>query len=87
MSDAIIVALITGILTLVGTVVTVIATNRKTQRAYETSQAVIETKVEALTSEVRKHNNFAERIPVLETRVDDMGRRITELEKLERNNG
>ena len=80
MSDAVIVAFISGLLTLAGTVVTVIATNRKTTRAYETSQAVIEERVRTLSDEVHKHNNFAEKIPVLSEKIEVANHRIADLE-------
>lgn len=80
MSEAVLVAVITGMLTLAGTIITVVATNRKTARAYETSQAVIEERVTRLTEEVRKHNNFAEKIPVLFEKIDVANHRINDLE-------
>lgn len=80
MSESVLVAVITGLLTLAGTVITVVATNRKTTRAYETSQAVIEERVTRLTEEVQKHNNFAEKIPVLFEKIDVANHRITDLE-------
>ena len=76
MSDAIIVALITGAITLFGTIITVIQTSRKTEEAYKIHQAVTDAKIEHLTEEVRKHNNFAERLPKLEQRVDDLEKHI-----------
>ena len=80
MSDAIIVAIISGLLTLGGTVITVWAANRKTTQAYMTSQAVIEERVKNLADEVRKHNGFAERIPALEARVSAINDRVKHLE-------
>lgn len=81
MSDALLVAIVSGLLTLAGTVMTIWAANRKTQRTYETSQAVIEEKVSTLTAEVRRHNDFASRIPVLEERLASLTRRLDALEK------
>lgn len=69
METAIITALISGAITLIG----VLIANSK-------SQAVMETKVEALTREVREHNNFAKRMPVVEQQLKDITRRIGELE-------
>lgn len=80
MEDTIIVALISGLLTLAGTVITVVATNRKTTQAYETSIARIDERVKNLTEEVRKHNNFAEKVPVLFEKIDVANRRISDLE-------
>lgn len=81
MSEAIIVALITGGLSLAGVVVTCIVTARKNESSLKTAQAVTDTKIEALTREVREHNGFAQRIPVVERDVKDALRRVGELEK------
>ena len=67
--NEIIVALITGGITLVG----VLISNQK-------SQAVTETKIEELTREVREHNNFARRVPVLEEQMKVANHRIQDLE-------
>lgn len=66
---AIITALISGGVTLIG----VLVANNKTQ-------AVMETKVDELTREVREHNNFAKRMPVVEEQIKGIDRRIGELE-------
>ena len=71
MTEAIVVALITGGLTLAG----VIAANGK-------SQAVMETKLEELTREVQLHNNFARRMPVVEEQIKVINHRVADLEKL-----
>ena len=67
--ESIIVALITGGVTLFG----VLISNQK-------SQAVTETKLEELTREVREHNNFARRVPVLEEQMKVANHRIQDLE-------
>ena len=69
--ENIIVALITGGVTLVG----VLISNQK-------SQAVTEAKIEELTREVREHNNFARRVPVLEEQMKVANHRIEDLEQL-----
>lgn len=69
MTEAIIVAVITGMLSLCG----VLVSNRKTQ-------AVTETKIEELTREVREHNNFARRMPVVEEQIKVINHRIADLE-------
>lgn len=69
--NEIIVALITGGVTLVG----VLISNQK-------SQAVTDTKLEELTREVREHNNFARRVPVLEEQMKVANHRIEDLEQL-----
>ena len=66
MSEAIVVALITGGLSLIGVVVTCLATAKKNEKALEVSQAVMRTQMEELTREVREHNGFAKRMPVVE---------------------
>lgn len=60
---------ITGILTLIGVVITNSMSNREIEHKLEVSQAITDTKLENLTQEVRKHTDFAMRIPVLEQRV------------------
>ena len=80
MSEAIVVAFITGSMTLVGTILTVLMSTRKTEEAMRISQAVTDTKIEELTREVRKHNNFAERIPVIEEQIRVANHRIQDLE-------
>lgn len=85
MSEAIIVAIITGGLSLIG----VIVSNNHTAQSMDKSmddkldkqQAVTETKLEELTREVRAHNNFAQRIPVLEEQIKVANHRIEDLEK------
>lgn len=85
MSEAIIVAIITGGLSLIG----VIVSNNRTAQSMDKSmdakldkqQAVTETKLEELTREVRAHNNFAQRVPVLEEQIKVANHRIADLEK------
>ena len=67
--NEIIVALITGGVTLAG----VLLSNQK-------AQAVTETKIEELTREVREHNNFARRVPVVEEKLDNFEKRLDKLE-------
>jgi hypothetical protein len=75
MSEAIITALITGGLTLLG----VLVSNSK-------AQAVTETKMEELTREVREHNNFAKRMPVVEEQIKVINHRIEDLEGYHKGN-
>lgn len=70
MTESIIVALISGGLTLLG----VIVSNNK-------RQAVADAKLEELTREVREHNNFARRVPVLEEQIKVVNHRIADLEE------
>jgi hypothetical protein len=80
MSEAIVVALITGGLSLAGVVITCLATAKKTEKAAAVAQAVTDTKLEELTREVREHNHFATRMPALEQRVDSLEHRVDHLE-------
>ena len=83
MSDAILVALITGGLSLTGVVVTCLATSKKNENAMKVSQAVTDTKIEELTREVRLHNGFARRMPVVEEQIKVINHRLTDLEREE----
>ena len=80
MVDAIVVALITGGLSLIGVIITILDGQRRTEQRMATAQAVTDTKIEELTREVRAHNNFAQRVPVLEEQIKVANHRITDLE-------
>lgn len=80
MSEAITVALITGGLSLAGVVVTCLATAKKSEKNTAIAQAVTDTKIEELTREVRAHNNFAQRMPVVEEQIKVINHRIRDLE-------
>ena len=80
MSEAIIAAGITGVLSLIGVVVTCLATARKNEHAMHTAQAVTDTKLEELTREVREHNHFARRMPVVEEQIKVINHRLSDLE-------
>jgi hypothetical protein len=82
MTEAIVVALITGTLSLLGAVVTNLAATRKNETAIRTSQAITETKLEELTREVREHNHFARRMPVVEEQIKVINHRIGDLEQI-----
>ena len=69
MSEAIIVAIITGGLSLIGVIVSNNRTAQSMDAKLDKQQAVTETKLEELTREVRTHNNFAQRVPVLEEQM------------------
>ena len=73
-------ALITGSLSLLGVIISNLATARKNESTIRTSQAVTETKIEELTREVRAHNNFAQRMPVVEEQIKVINHRISDLE-------
>lgn len=81
MTEAIIVALITGGLTFAGTIFTVRMNGNKTNEQMKISQAVTDEKIDALTREVREHNEFARRIPVVEEQIKVINHRISDLER------
>ena len=80
MTEGIIVAIITGGLTLIGVIISNLASARKTQATIETKIEVQNTKIDELTREVRLHNNFAQRVPILEEQMKVANHRITDLE-------
>lgn len=84
MTEAIIVAIITGGLTLFGTVITSISAARKTEQGIKTSQAVTDEKIAELTREVREHNGFARRMPVVEEQIKEINHRIDDIERKEK---
>lgn len=71
------VQLLIGVLTAGGTIIGVIASNNK-------HDAVVDVKLDNLTDEVKKHNNFAVKIPVMQTQIEEANRRIDDLEKVTR---
>lgn len=86
--ESIIVALITGGLSLLGVVITTRSNGRKVEQRVEQqlqiAQAVTDTKLDELTREVRYHNNFAQRVPVLEEKMKVANHRIDDLERKEK---
>ena len=80
MSEGIITAIITGVLTLIGTLVTVMAGISKANKNLEIVQAVTNEKIDHLTEEVKKHNNFAQRLPVVEANLDNIEHRLNVIE-------
>ena len=85
MSDAVQVALISGIFSLVVGVISALiaakSASNEVQKKLEIAQAVTDTKIEELTREVRKHNSFAERMPVVEEKIRVANHRIDDLEQ------
>lgn len=94
MNDAVIVALVSGVLTLIGTVITVLAANKQTLSALdkkselsdaqikaqlERHQAVTDTKIDELTRKVDKHNNLIERTYKLEGEMVEVQHDIRDL--------
>ena len=80
MSESIMVALITGTLSLCGVLLSNLLSTRKNEATIRTAQAVTDAKLEELTREVREHNHFARRMPVVEEQIKVMNHRINDLE-------
>ena len=78
--EAIISALIAGGLSLVGTIISNKSTENKIQKQLEIKQAITDTKLEELTREVREHNNFAKRMPVVENEIKHLQDEVHHLE-------
>ena len=87
MSEGIIVAIITGAFTLIGTIITVIVGMSKASKNIEIVQAVTNEKIDQLKEEVKKHNDFGQRIPVIETQIQNLDTRVSRLEVEHGNHG
>lgn len=83
MNTDIIVAIITGSMALIGVMISNLAASRRTDETIKTSQAVTEAKLEDLTREVREHNHFAQRMPVVEEQIKVINHRLKDLEQEE----
>lgn len=79
--ESIIVSIVTGACSIIGVILAASASSSKLQKQLEISQAVMNTKIEALTSEVRAHNEFAKRMPVVEEQIKVANHRIDDLER------
>lgn len=80
--ESVISALVTGLMSLAGVVITCLITAKKSENAIKTSQAVTDTKLEELTREVREHNGFARRMPVVEEQIKVINHRLADLERI-----
>ena len=78
--DGIIAALISGGFALVGVIITNLTSMNKIRQELKTQQAVMDCKLDELTREVRTHNNFAQRMPVVEEQIKVINHRIEDLE-------
>lgn len=85
LSEAIAVAVIGGVFAILCAVVTglisSVTTSQKTRTALKISQAVTDEKIEELTREVREHNGFARRMPVVEEQIKVINHRIDDIEQ------
>lgn len=80
--ENIVTAMITGGLALMGVIITNLFAGRKVEATLEKHQAVTDTKLEALTREVREHNHFARRMPVVEEQIKVINHRLSDLERI-----
>lgn len=78
--DTIIAAAISGGFALVGVIITNLTSMNKIRQELKTQQAVMDCKLDELTREVRAHNNFAQRMPVVEEQIKVANHRIDDLE-------
>ena len=78
--NEILIAMITGGLSLVGVIVTNRSANDKMMQSMNVTQAVTDEKITELTREVRAHNHFAERMPVVEEQIKVINHRLEDLE-------
>lgn len=85
MSDAVLVAIITGGLTLLGTVFTVISTSRKQTAETDRKLAVMQAEVKSMREDIKEHNSYAkmfsENIPAIREHMKDVDRRLDGLER------
>jgi hypothetical protein len=79
--EGIVVSIITGVCSILGVILASSISNKKLQQQLEVSQAVMNTKLEALTNEVRAHNEFARRMPVIEEQIKVINHRLEDLER------
>ena len=81
MSETIITAIISGGLARGGVRFSNVQSNKRIEIQLDKKQAVTDTKIEELTREVRLHNNFAQRVPIIEEQIKVINHRINDLEK------
>lgn len=72
MTESIITAIIAGGLSLIGVIISNLSANKKIETQLSTNQAVVNTKIDMLTEEVKKHNSFGDRITRMEVRLDNI---------------
>jgi predicted metal-dependent hydrolase len=81
METSIIISVISGLVAIVTVIINVKASNKEMTAKLEQSQAVMEAKLDNLITEVREHNNFARRMPVVEEQIKVINHRIDDLER------
>ena len=77
--EGIVASIITSVLALVGVIITNARSNQAIENKLTVAQAVTDTKIDQLTAEVRKHNNFASRVPVIEQEIEHLNKEVDEL--------
>lgn len=80
MDKELLITIITGISTISSVIISNRATNKEVTHKLETHQAVTDTKLDNITAEVHKNNQYAERVPVIEERLNDCVRRVEVVE-------
>ncbi len=78
--------MLVGALALIGVIITNNRANNKMQNKMTTAQAVTDERISELTREVRVHNNFARRVPVIEEQIKVANHRLADLEELHKPN-
>ncbi len=78
--------MLVGVLALIGVIITNNRANNKMQNKMTTAQAVTDERISELTREVRVHNNFARRVPVIEEQIKVANHRLADLEELHKPN-
>lgn len=81
MNATVLASLITGLLSLAGVMLSNLLSDRRRENALRTTQAVTDEQLRQLTREVREHNNFARRMPVVEEQIKVINHRLEDLEK------
>nr|DAD83072.1 MAG TPA: hypothetical protein [Caudovirales sp. ct1Jx6] len=81
------VSILTSLITLTGVIISNSRSKRDMQQRLEIAQAVTDTKIDELTREVRQHNNFAQRVPVVEEQLKVVNHRIKDLEEYHKGGG
>lgn len=84
--EAIIVAIIAGVFSLIVSLITNSSSNKKLVNEFKLevtrNQAITDTKIEELTREVREHNNFAKRMPVVEEGIENLKEKVNYFHKV-----
>lgn len=81
MDPTVLASLITGLLSLAGVMLSNLLSDRRREAAQKIAQAVTDERLEELTREVRLHNNFARRMPVVEEQIKSLQHSLEKLEK------